>query len=158
MTYILNNYELMVFMNYLNHQIRFINHLIILFKTRWKITANFKFQRHIFLFGFFIFLLLAINYLLFFVGTPFVSFPHGVTEGLPPLVLPPCGWSTGFILTQLILGQHDLLTFLIKIYFVFIIGNSGFKNWFISSSSSSDNSDHSSCFSNNSFSCAGWKS
>ena len=40
--------------------------MIILFKTRWKITAYFKFQRHIFWFGFFIFLLLAINYLLFF--------------------------------------------------------------------------------------------
>lgn len=40
------------------------------------------------------------------VGCPFVGQPRKVTDGRPPAVLPPCGWSTGFIATPRTVGRR----------------------------------------------------
>src|SRR5262245_54631216 len=35
---------------------------------------------------------------------PLVGLPHGVAQCLPPLVRPPLGWSTGFMVIELTVG------------------------------------------------------
>src|SRR4029077_7140014 len=37
---------------------------------------------------------------------PLVGKPHGVTQCLPPLVRPPCGWSTGFMVMPRLCGMR----------------------------------------------------
>ena len=53
------------------------------------------------------------SFFFFRVFFPFVIIPEGVTEGQPPLVRPPWGWSTGFIAIPLTddLNPNFLLIF-----------------------------------------------
>lgn len=69
--------------DFLDHDFNFF------FKMDFSIKGPFHLDLLILLYLFFIFLEIVINLFLdLLVGLPFAGFPHGVTEGRPPEVLP----------------------------------------------------------------------